>query len=147
MVHQEKLSSLEKLSCRSCRNISESVFSCFFSFKNILKLDIFNTNFTGEGLSAVKEELSNLQDICLRGCNNLTDEGLKQVFRLTRNSLQNLNIAYTNVTGEGLAGFNITLPKLERLDFRSRSDNITARGYRQLRRICGDKLRMSEEQN
>ena len=108
-------------------------------------MNISGTNFTGEGLSAIRGELSNLENIECRHCENLTDEGLKEVLRLTRNSLKTLDIEGTNITGEGLAGFNITLPTLECLDIRY-CNNITVVGYSQLRRICGDKLVLSQEQ-
>ena len=102
-------------------------------------LDISGTNFSGEGLSAIKKELTNLQDIYCERCDNLTDTGLKQILRLTKNSRMNFTIESKEVTGEGLVGFNVTLPKLKRVCMYECS-NVTVTGVRQFERIFGKVL-------
>ena len=103
-------------------------------------LDISGTNFSGEGLSAIKEELTNLQDTDCGECDNLTDTGLKQFLRLTKNSLKKLMIGSIHLTGEGLVGFNVSLPKLQSL-YMDRCPNVTDGGKIEFLRIFRDKIR------
>jgi len=126
-------SPLKHIDLSFCHHIgSDPVLTLISHHPNILTLNLSHTSFTDDGLLSL-HQLTNLTDLSLEGCFNLTRTSMSQFLqnhfppRLSR-----LNLSYLfTVLGEWLAQLDSDI-KFERLDVRY-AENITKRDVRGLK--------------
>ena len=102
-------------------------------------LNISNTNTTGIGLEEGVMSLPNLDILDLNRSEELRDEGLIEILRISRSKLRCLDLSWTMITGIGLEEGVEYLPMLEDLNL-SGCMYLKAEGLNQIRRISGSKL-------
>ena len=102
--------------------------------------DVTGTNITGENFAEINGVLSCLENLNLKYCDQLSDYGFGQVLQLCRSTLRYLDVSYTNITGENLSEFNITLTWLENLNL-SCCKQLSNKGLLQILQLCGSALR------
>ena len=130
---------LISLNLRYCQIADEGLLQIFkVCGKTLRNLNLAITHVTEESLVGYSGTLACLENLDLSSC-PISDEGLLQIFKVCGKTLRNLNLAYTNVTGESLVGYSGTLACLENLDLRSCP--ISDMGLLQIFKVCGKTLR------
>ena len=95
-------------------------------------------NITGAGFQVLKEKFTNLEKLSLPYC-GLTQQGLLELLRMCGRKLQDLDVSWTNITGEGLEelqGKFVEL-KTQNLEF---CYSISDQGLREIINIAGPLL-------
>jgi len=103
-------------------------------------LTLENSNITGEILIKYKGTLPCLENLKLRGCEQLTDKGLLLILQLCESTLRSLDISGIKVMGENLSEYKGTLSCLENLNM-SECNQLTNKGLLQILQLCGSTLR------
>ena len=70
---------------------------------------------TGEGLTGLDVVITNLETLTLASCGFLTDPGLCEFLRISEQKLKHLDLSFTGITGEGVAGLDVKVPNFETL--------------------------------
>ena len=102
-------------------------------------LDLSVTKFTGESLSGSNIQLKKLETLQL-SWNKLQDHGLGALLSVCGPKLYLLDLSWTNISGDGLTGYNIHVKSLKILDL-SYCSQLTDTGLFELLRLCGSKLK------
>ena len=107
---------LEKLELSYCIKITDKVLKLILSkCHNLKELALRGIDITGEHLDSLDIDFSELKKLDLMGCKKLTDKGLKLILSKCHN-LKELNLTWTNITGEHLDSLGIDCPILEKLN-------------------------------
>ncbi|XP_023343578.1 F-box/LRR-repeat protein 14 [Eurytemora carolleeae] len=98
---------LENLNMRDCEQLTDKGLLQILQLcgSTLRSLDILNSNITGENLSEYKGTLPCLDNLELNYCEQLTDNGLRQILQLCGSTLRSLDITGTNITGEYLSQY------------------------------------------
>ena len=94
-------------------------------------------------LPGVEEDvnsLPNLEKLTLFSCKNLTNRGLKEILRISRN-LRELDLSYSKITGVGIEEGVNSLPNLETLNL-NECIYLTDGGLKDFLRLFGCKLKV-----
>ena len=134
------LACLETLNCSFSQITDEGLVQIFKVCGTTLRsLDLCSTYITGESFVEYSGTLVCLENLDLSYCEQITDEGLIQIFKVCDRTLRSLKLVSTYVTGESLVEYSGTLACLETLN--GRSSQITERGLLQIFKVCGTTLR------
>ena len=133
---------LENLNMSSCEQITNNGLLQILQLcgSTLRSLNISGTNMTGENLSEYKGTLPCIENLNMRYCKQLTDNGFVQILQLYGSTLKSLNISGTNMTGENLSDYKGTLLCLENLNMSS-CEQLTNKGLLQILQLCGSTLR------
>ena len=133
---------LENLNMSSCEQITNNGLLQILQLcgSTLRSLNISGTNMTGENLSEYKGTLPCIENLNMRYCKQLTDNGFVQILQLYGSTLKSLNISGTNMTGENLSDCKGTLLCLENLNMSS-CEQLTNKGLLQILQLCGSTLR------
>jgi len=104
----EPLAKLESLDLDVCEQLTDTGLLNLvrLSSQSLKRLCLASTGITGESLSNFNGRLDKLQSLCLKYCQQLTDEGLLNMLELSQKSLARLCLKYTKISGEGLDSFS-----------------------------------------
>ena len=135
------LACLENLNLNKCNKITDEGLEQIFKIcsKTLRSLGLHYTHITGEGLVEYSGTLACLEELYLSECEQITDEGLLQIFKVCGTTLRSLYLDSTYVTGESLVEYSGTLACLETLIGRYTQINDT--GLLQIFKVCGTTLR------
>ena len=135
------LACLENLNLTECNKITDEGLEQIFKIcsKTLRSLGLHYTHITGEGLVEYSGTLACLEELYLSECEQITDEGLLQIFKVCGTTLRSLYLDSTYVTGESLVEYSGTLACLETLIGRYTQINDT--GLLQIFKVCGTTLR------
>ena len=119
-MFEDKFASLKKLVCSRCNGLSdENLCILLRCLSKIESLDLGYSSFKGEKLTDFQTEWSNLENVDLSLCENLTDEGLTNIFRISGNKLKSVTLNDCNITAKGLLTYQEKLTNLEELSVRN----------------------------
>ena len=133
---------LENLNLISCKQLTDNGLLLILQLcgSTLRSLDIQYANITGENLSEFKGNLPCLENLNFGCCRQLTENGLLQFLKVCGSTLTSLDIEDTNITGENLSDYMITLPYLENLNLLY-CEQLTDKGLLQILQLCGITLR------
>ncbi|PIS01841.1 MAG: hypothetical protein COT84_00505 [Chlamydiae bacterium CG10_big_fil_rev_8_21_14_0_10_35_9] len=110
-----KENQLEKLCLERCKNLEEQFLAEFFQKAICLKeVNLSFSNTTGEGLAHIPHHQNQLEKLCLKYCENL-QEGFLKIFFSKAAHLKEVDLSFSNTTGEGLAHIPHHQNQLEKL--------------------------------
>ena len=113
--------------------------------ENLKVLNLRSTGITGEFNFITN--LTNLTELKLYYCWNLTDKGLNQILKIcNHDKLSHLDIGCSSVTGEGLSELSQSFNKVKRINFEYGS-NLTDKGLCQIFRLFGGSLKSLDLNN
>ena len=109
------LPSLEILNVYYCRHLTDKgllqiLQLCGSTLKSI---NLSGTKITGKNLAEYKGTLSCLENLNMNNCNQLTNNGLLQIFQLFGSTLRSLHLLETEITVVNPCEYKGTLPCLE----------------------------------
>ena len=129
----ESLPNLENVTISACKYFTdEGLLMFLWLCGNTLKsLDISITYLRGEFLTEYYGILPCLENLSLKFCLFLSDEGLVKFLFKCRKTLNSLDLSKTNITGELIKDLKGALPSLETLNL-SQCENLSEHGLSQL---------------
>ena len=130
------LDNLKTLYLRSCQRLTDvGLLALLRMSVHLNSLDLFFTEVSGDNLSAPTSKLDSLKTLTLYYCQLLTDTGLLGLLSMSGHQLRYLDLSWTTVSLDILAGTALQLNSLETLNL-SHCFGITESGLQELLRIC-----------
>ena len=137
------LACLENLNLSCCQITDIGLLQIFkVCGKTIRSMDLSDSDITGESLVEYSGTLACLENLNLSQCEQITDEGLLQIFKVCGKTIRSMDLSNTNITGESLVEYSGTLACLENLNLNC--CQITDRGLLQIFKICCKTLRFMD---
>ena len=138
---QGKLANIKTLNLRSCCRITDQgllkiLSRCGSMLQN---LDMSETKLTGQGLDDLQGKLANIKTLKLRSCSRITDQSLLKILKMCGSNLQDLDIFFTNITGQELDELQGTFGYMKTLNLQYCS-RLTDQGLFKILSMCGSKL-------
>ena len=137
------LPNLEKLFLVNWRSVTnQGIIEILNRSKsNLRELDLSRSKITGVGVEEGVNSLPNLEVLNLSGCLNLTERGMKEILRISRSNLRELDLSRSKITGVGIEEGVNSLLNLETLKL-SLCYNLTDGGLKEILRISGSSIRV-----
>ena len=139
VLHLPRLEKLEIDGCRGFTNTLGLGALLQMAGQNLTYLNLSYTQFTGEGLTGLALKFPQLVTLDLHGCYRLTDAGLKEILLMPGEKLTDLNLSFTQFTGQGLTGLALNFPQLVKLNLEG-CRRLTDAGLKEILLMPGEKL-------
>ena len=136
---------LTNLNLSMCKQLTESgLFNIIKMSGHLLKtLNLAGTAINGIEIAGCTVHLSNLEELNLACCKQLTDVALRDILSIAGLKLRCLMLESTNITGEGIMASAVHLSKLDRLCL-SDCRQLTDRGLYEILQMSGSRLKVLE---
>ena len=125
---------------RGTEDEKDIVLTIFFNL-NLRSVYIHNMRNTGDIVGRLPSTLPNIEKLVMTSWRSLSDQGLIEILYMSRSSLRELDLSYSNITGVGVEEGVNSLPNLEVLKL-SLCKNLTGGGLNEILRLSGIKLRV-----